>query len=185
MVSNRKKNAVRIGGGEWRSRLLSFPDAPGLRPTPDRVRQTVFNWLGQHLHGLNCLDLFSGTGVMGFEALSRGAESLVMVEKSTSAYKSLVQNKQLLNADKAHILNMDALQFLDSNKQSFDVVFLDPPYNQDWMPKLLPKIGEHLAHQGLVYVEAELELVDDSVWQVFKRSKAGNVYFHLLKLIDG
>ncbi len=178
-------NKVRIGGGEWRSRLLPFPDAPGLRPTPDRVRQAVFNWLGQQLYGLSCLDLFSGTGVMGFEALSRGAESAVMVEKSATAYKSLVHNKQLLKTDRAHILNMDALQFLSGNKQLFDVIFLDPPYSQGWLPKLLPQVGGHLAPQGLVYVEAEFVIESDDTWQVLKQGKAGNVYFHLLKLADG
>ncbi len=81
-ISNKQGNRVRIGGGVWRSRLLRFPEVPGLRPTPDRVRQTLFNWLGQELDGLACLDLFSGTGVMGFEALSRGAEDMVMVEKA-------------------------------------------------------------------------------------------------------
>jgi 16S rRNA (guanine966-N2)-methyltransferase len=181
LISNRKKNTVRIGGGEWHSRHLSFPDAPGLRPTPDRVRQTVFNWLGQELHGLSCLDLFSGTGVMGFEALSRGAKSAVMVEKSAAACQSLTQNKQLLKADAAQILNMDAVKFLAGNQQLFDLIFLDPPYNQGWLSKLLPQIGGHLAPDGLVYVEAELAMGDDDVWQVVKQGKAGNVHYHLIK----
>ena len=172
---------MRIGGGEWRSRLLPFPDAPGLRPTPDRVRQTVFNWLGQELHGLACLDLFSGTGVMGFEALSRGASQVVMVEKSIPAYKALVENKKLLNADAAQILNMDAMQFLANNKQLFDIIYLDPPYNQGWLAKLLPQLQQHLASQGLLYVEAEFSVQDGDGWQVLKHGKAGNVFYHLLK----
>jgi 16S rRNA (guanine966-N2)-methyltransferase len=167
LISNRKKNTVRIGGGEWHSRHLSFPDAPGLRPTPDRVRQTVFNWLGQELHGLSCLDLFSG--------------SAVMVEKSAAACQSLTQNKQLLKADAAQILNMDAVKFLAGNQQLFDLIFLDPPYNQGWLSKLLPQIGGHLAPDGLVYVEAELAMGDDDVWQVVKQGKAGNVHYHLIK----
>lgn len=120
-------NRVRIGGGEWRSRLLSFPDAPGLRPTPDRVRQAVFNWLGQELYGLSCLDLFSGTGAMGFEALSRGAKQVIMVEKSTAAYRSLLANQHQLKAEAAQIINMDALQYLAGNTLTFDIIFLDPP----------------------------------------------------------
>ena len=176
-------NKVRIGGGEWRSRLLTFPDAPGLRPTPDRVRQAVFNWLGQELHGLTCLDLFSGTGVMGFEALSRGARQVVMVEKSIPAYKALIENKQLLNADAAQILNMDALQFLAQNQLVFDIIFLDPPYNQGWLPKLLPQLQQHLTPEGLLYVEAEFSVQDGDGWQVLKHGKAGNVHYHLLKWV--
>ena len=106
-----KTNQIRINAGEWRSRLLKFPDAVGLRPTPDRVRQTVFNWLGQELYGLTCLDLFAGTGVMGFEALSRGAKQAVMVEKSAIAYQALIQNKSLLKADAAQIIQTDALHY--------------------------------------------------------------------------
>jgi len=174
-------NRVRIGGGEWRSRLLSFPDAPGLRPTPDRVRQTLFNWLGQELHGLNCLDLFSGTGVMGFEALSRGAKLSVMVEKSKPAYLSLLQNKQLLKTDAAQILHMDAVQFLRQNSQTFDVIFLDPPYEQGWLEKILSLMPQHLSADGLIYAEAEYALVDDEQWQVIRQGKAGIVFYHLLK----
>ena len=173
---------MRIGGGEWRSRLLRFADVPGLRPTPDRVRQTVFNWLGQELDGLSCLDLFSGTGVMGFESLSRRAKNAVMVEKSPVAYKALLENKVLLKADAAQVLNMDAIQFLAQNQQVFDVIFLDPPYNQGWLPKLLPQMPSCLAAQGILYVEAESALQEDSNWQVLKSGKAGNVFFHLLKL---
>lgn len=174
-------NKVRISGGEWRSRLLPFPDVPGLRPTPDRVRQTVFNWLGQELHGLTCLDLFSGTGVMGFEALSRGAKQVVMVEKSIPAYKALIENKTLLHAEVAQILNSDALQFLAQNQLIFDVIFLDPPYSQGWLPKLLPQLQQHLTTEGLLYVEAEFSVQDEDGWQVIKHGKAGNVHYHLIK----
>jgi 16S rRNA (guanine966-N2)-methyltransferase len=174
-------NRVRIGGGEWRSRLLSFPDVPGLRPTPDRVRQTLFNWLGQDLHGLTCLDLFSGTGVMGFEALSRGAESVVMVEKATPAYKSLAENRKLLKADAAQLYNTDAMQFLAQNQQRFDIAFLDPPYSQGWLQKILPQMQQHLNVDGLLYVEAEYEFEENAQWQVVRHGKAGSVFYHLLK----
>ena len=176
-----QKNKVRIGGGEWRSRLLAFPDVPGLRPTPDRVRQTLFNWLGQDLHGLACLDLFCGTGVMGFEALSRGARSVVMVEKSAPAYRALLENKRVLGAEAARIVQMDALQFLASDRGVFDVIFLDPPYQQGWIDRLLPVLVLHLAPGGLLYAEAEFALADNEHWQVHKQGKAGNVFFHLLK----
>ena len=189
-MTEKKLNTVRINAGEWRSRLIKFPDAEGLRPTPERVRQTVFNWLGQDLAGLNCLDLFSGTGVMGFEALSRGAIAVTLVEKSLPACKALISNKQLLQADKANILHQDALQFLNQNTLIFNIIFLDPPYNQEWLPKLLPLIATHLHAEGLVYVEAEYALDESQLnasagfmadWQIVKQNKAGNVFYHLLK----
>lgn len=164
--------------------MLAFPDVPGLRPTPDRVRQTVFNWLGQDLFGLSCLDLFSGTGVMGFEALSRGANCAVMVEKSKAAYQALLTNKKLLKTELAQLHHLDALQFLAKNQQTFDIVFIDPPYNQDWLPKLLPQLQLHLKPDGVVYVEAEYAIKDEAPWQVLKQGQAGNVFFHLLKLAD-
>lgn len=180
MTAN-SKNRVRIGGGEWRSRWLRFPDAPGLRPTPDRVRETLFNWLGQDLEGLSCLDLFSGTGALGFEALSRGATRVVMVEQSISAYQSLLENKSILNAAGAEIIHRDALQFLARNAERFDVIFLDPPFNQGWLTKLLPQLSAHLTVDGVVYAEAEFPLTEEAGWEVRKHGKAGNVYFHLLK----
>ncbi len=187
--SSNKLNTIRINAGEWRSRIIKFPDVDGLRPTPERVRQTVFNWLGQDLTGQICLDLFAGTGVMGFEALSRGATAVVMVEKSLSAYQALVANKQALQADRATLLNQDAIQFLAVNQQKFNLIFLDPPYNQQWVNKVLPMLVKHLHADGLIYVEAEYaaedapELMVD--WIVLKQGKAGNVFYHLLKSRHG
>jgi 16S rRNA (guanine966-N2)-methyltransferase len=175
------KNAVRINAGIWRSRLLKFPDVEGLRPTPERVRITVFNWLGQDLTGKTCLDLFAGTGAFGFEALSRNAKQVTMVENSRVAYQSLLQNQSFLKAENCQILNQDALQFLTHNKQKFDVIFCDPPYNKAWLDKLLPILNQHLTENGLVYAEAEFEIKSDEHWKVIKQNKAGNVYFHLLK----
>jgi len=184
-MATQKLNTVRINAGEWRSRLIKFPDADGLRPTPERVRQTVFNWLGQELTGQTCLDLFAGTGVMGFEALSRGATSVTLVEKSMPAYKALLENKQLLKAEKAQILHQDAMTFLNANQQKFDLIFLDPPYNQQWLTKVLPLLVPHLTTDGFVYAEAEFAIdvnADFATgWQVVKQSKAGNVFYHLLK----
>lgn len=178
-------NTVRINAGEWRSRLLKFPDAPGLRPTPERVRQTVFNWLGQDLTGLNCLDLFAGTGVMGFEALSRNAKSAVLVEKSAAVHKAILENKAALKAEAAKVLNQDAFAFLQQNRQLFDVVFLDPPYGLSLLAKVLPLLPVHLALDAMVYVEAEFKIETDEYWQVLKHSKAGNVFYHLLKSRHG
>lgn len=185
-TTEKKLNTVRINAGEWRSRVLKFSDATGLRPTPERVRQTVFNWLGQDLTGLTCLDLFAGTGVMGFEALSRGASAVTLVEKSIPAYKALIENKQLLMATQANILQQDALQFIKFNTLKFNLIFLDPPYHQQWLDKVLPVITGQLPPNGLVYVEAEfaLDVASEMMagWQVIKQSKAGNVFYHLLKL---
>jgi 16S rRNA (guanine966-N2)-methyltransferase len=176
-----KTNQVRINAGVWRSRLLKFPDAEGLRPTPERVRQTVFNWLGQDVTGHTCLDLFAGTGAFGFEALSRNAKQVVMVESSKSATKSLIQNQALLKAENCQILQMDAMQFLESNQQKFDIIFCDPPYQKQWLTKLFPVLGNHLTNNGVVYAEAEYQITANEDWEVLKQSKAGNVYYHLLK----
>lgn len=173
-------NQVRINAGVWRSRLIKFPDVEGLRPTPDRVRQTVFNWLGQDLTGKICLDLFAGTGAMGFEALSRNAKSVTMIEQSGTAFKALKQNQAVLNASEMLILQQDALIFLSLNKQLFDIIFCDPPYNKGWLDKLLPVLNQHLAENGVVYAEAEFEIKSDETWQVVKHNRAGNVYYHLL-----
>jgi 16S rRNA (guanine966-N2)-methyltransferase len=167
-----KLNTVRINAGEWRSRLIKFPEATGLRPTPERVRQTVFNWLGQELTGQTCLDLFAGT-------------SVTLVEKSVPAYKALLENKRFLKAEEAQIMHQDAMQFLNANQQKFDLIFLDPPYNQQWLPKILPLLLQHLKPDGFVYAEAEYALDERSEfaigWKVVKQSKAGNVFYHLLK----
>jgi 16S rRNA (guanine966-N2)-methyltransferase len=189
-MNDKKLNTVRINAGEWRSRVIKFPDAIGLRPTPERVRQTVFNWLGQDLKGLTCLDLFAGTGVMGFEALSRGANTVTLLENSTPAYKALMDNKQLLKADCASVRHQDALQFLSQSPLQFNIIFLDPPYRMQWLDKVLPLLATHLLPDGLVYVEAEYSLDATPAlmqelsrdWEIVKQSKAGKVFYHLLKL---
>ena len=179
------QNKVRISGGQWRSRLLRFPDALGLRPTPDRVRQTLFNWLGQELYGLHCLDLFAGSGALGFEALSRGASSVTLIENNVAVYRVLKDNAALLKTEKAQILCADALMFLSQNRQMYDLVFLDPPYGQGWIEKVLTPLAAQLSEHGSVYAEAEYALQDSAMWQVVKYGKAGNVHYHLLKSRHG
>lgn len=178
-------NKIRIGGGCWRSRTLRFADAEGLRPTPDRVRETLFNWLGQELHGKNCLDLFAGSGALGFEAASRGATQVVMVEKNAQAHRVLLDNTRLLEAAQIEIHRGDALDFLAASQQRFDVIFLDPPFHQHWLEKLLPLLPRHLSADGVVYVEAEASISDSAGWIISKYGKAGNVHYHLLKCSDG
>lgn len=181
-------NQVRINAGVWRSRVLRFPDVAGLRPTPDRVRQTLFNWLGQDMHGQHCLDLFAGTGVMGFEALSRGAAKVVMVEKSPVALKALQENAKLLNATNADVRLADALQCIADftrTQTQFDLILLDPPYHQQWLEKVLPLVGPLLKPTGHLYVEAEYALSDSADWAIKKSGKAGQVFYHLLLPVSG
>ncbi len=147
------------------------------------MRQTLFNWLGQELHGKRCLDLFAGTGALGFEAASRGAMQVVMVEKNAGTQINLQQNAQLLGAGQVEIQRTDALRFLAANTQLFDVIFLDPPFDQGWLDKLLPQLASCLAPDGVVYVEAEKPVEPDSGWLVLKSGKAGNVRYHLLSLL--
>lgn len=181
-MKNPSMNQVRINAGQWRSRVLRFPDAQGLRPTPDRVRQTLFNWLGQDLTGKTCLDLFAGTGALGFEALSRHAKHVTLCELARAPFLALQQNQQQLQAANASIKQIDAMQFLHQVSQAYDVIFCDPPYHQGWLARILPVLPAHLMPNGVVYVEAEFALQSDAQWQVVKAGKAGQVYYHLLKL---
>lgn len=175
------RNEVRIIAGEWRSRLITFPGGADLRPTPDRVRETVFNWLGQDLSGKTCLDLFAGSGAMGFEAASRGAEQIVMVESNPEVLKALKINSRKLGAKQVQLAAMDALKFVDSNRQLFDVIFLDPPYRLGLLPSLLSRLPAHLAEDGVVYVEDDDFLDADTDWLVWRKGQAGKVYYQLLK----
>jgi len=176
------KNQVKIIGGQWKRKNVSFIDAPGLRPTPSRVRETLFNWLDQDLTGKVCLDLFSGSGIIGFESLSRGASSVVMVEKSPQVFKMIQENKKLLQAEKAQLHFMDALLFLQNSNAKFDIIFCDPPFNEGWADKLFPQLVNHLTKDGLIYFESESVLIEQSEFNVLKKRKAGNVFYHLVTL---
>ena len=178
-------NTVRIIGGEWRRRVVRFPDAEGLRPTPDRVRETVFNWLGQELDGLSCLDLFAGSGALGFEAASRGAAKVVMVEQSAKALAALEENARLLEAGgRLQIVRADAVKFASSlcaAGSRFDVLFLDPPYKQGWIERLAPVIPQLLVDDGALYIEAEHRLDGCGDWKTMRSGRAGQVYYHLMR----
>jgi 16S rRNA (guanine(966)-N(2))-methyltransferase RsmD len=183
-------NQVRITGGTWRSRLIRFPDVPNLRPTADRVRITLFNWLGQDLTGLHCLDLFAGSGALGFEALSRNAKHVTMIERDPKARAALMQTANTLAAgNRLEILGGDALQFLlqrsdaaNSNNPSarYDVVFCDPPFAQEWFPKLWAPLAGILAEGGHVYAESAAAVEPPPPWEVHKSGKAGAVHYHLI-----
>lgn len=172
---------VRIVGGNWRSRLLDVTHVPGLRPTPDRVRETLFNWLGQELDGLSCLDLFAGTGILGFEAASRGAQSVVMVEQNPRALNALRHAAETLHASQVEIIRGDAVKFVQSTERKFDVVFLDPPYRQGWLERVAPLIGKVMQPDGWLYAESEAPIAGLGGWRTVKQGRAGQVHFHLLQ----
>jgi 16S rRNA (guanine966-N2)-methyltransferase len=175
-------NAVRIVGGAWRRRLLRFPDSEGLRPTPDRVRETLFNWLGQDLSGLNCLDPFAGSGALGFEAASRGAARSVLVEQSPRVVAALRDNARTLgNPVQLEIVRGDAIQYLASTTTKFDVIFLDPPFRKGWLARLEPLLPGVLSDDAAIYVEAESELKSMGDWRAVRHGRAGEVHFHLMR----
>lgn len=176
-----KSNRVRIIGGAWRSRLVHFPPRPGLRPTPDRVRETLFNWLGQELTGRACLDLFAGSGALGFEAASRGARRVVMVERDPVAFRQLAATRDALGAAAVELRRADALEFLRADDGVYDVVFVDPPYRTDLWPRIAPLLPRHLAPQALVYLERAGRAGPLPGWEVWRHGRAGQVAYQLLK----
>ncbi|MBI3147860.1 MAG: 16S rRNA (guanine(966)-N(2))-methyltransferase RsmD [Betaproteobacteria bacterium] len=177
MIANR----VRIIGGQWRRRHLRFPELPDLRPTPDRVRETLFNWLGQDLSGWTCLDLFAGSGALSFEALSRHARLVVAVEKDRQALAALAQNAMTLQATGFELHAADALQFVGRERRRFDLIFLDPPFREELLPRLWLDLPRLLTQGGQVYIEAPAGLAPPSDWEVVRRGGAGKVHYHLLR----
>lgn len=198
---------VRIIGGLWKRTPLPVADADGLRPTPDRVRETVFNWIN-HLfdgawEGRACLDLFAGSGALGFEAASRGAARVLMVENHGPALRQLAAVKDKLQASQVTVMRGDALARVRDLAASlalapaaagnagrlegaFDIIFLDPPYHQEWLAKILPHCAGLLQPGGLVYAEAEVPLVGLAApwlaeWEIVRADKAGMVFYHLLQ----
>ena len=176
----RRPNRVRIIGGSWRSRVVTFPDVPGLRPTPDRVRETLFNWLGHDLTGRRCLDLYAGSGALGFEALSRGAGSVTMVERSPRAWRALRDNAALLGASGLNLVRCDALEFLAHGAAQFDVIFLDPPFGNGFPEGSWPRLVDLLSEEGLVYLESNTAFAGYPRLELLKHGHAGAVCYHLL-----
>ncbi|QGX40417.1 16S rRNA (guanine(966)-N(2))-methyltransferase RsmD [Permianibacter aggregans] len=150
---------LRIIAGKYRGRKIAFHDAPGLRPTGDRIRETLFSWLQTELPGARCLDLFAGSGALGFEAASRGAIEVVMVENHAPTFRQLQSQQQHLHASEVRLLQEDGLRVLNTVTPAFDVIFLDPPFHQRWLEKALPIIAERqlLKPNGLIYLELERE----------------------------
>jgi 16S rRNA (guanine(966)-N(2))-methyltransferase RsmD len=175
------RNRVRIIGGEWRSRVIAFPPTKDLRPTPDRVRETLFNWLGQDLTGKSCLDLFAGSGALGFEAASRGAQRVVMVERDPAVFAALAANRGRLQAGVVELAKSDALEFLRADESLYDVVFVDPPFGAGYWPRLEALLPQRLASGAMVYHESGGPLEPAAGWEVWRQDRAGQVRYRLLK----
>jgi 16S rRNA (guanine966-N2)-methyltransferase len=178
-VATPHANRIRIIGGAMRGRTLRFPDAPGLRPTPDRVRETLFNWLGQELTGKRCLDLYAGTGALSLEAASRGAALCVAVDGNRTLVEALRANAGRFGAVALEAHVADTRTFLARETREFDVVFLDPPFREDPWPWLLPACAGRIAAGGFVYAEAGAPLAPPPGLAPWRRDKAGQVHYHL------
>lgn len=180
-----KKNVIRIVGGDYRRTPIPVVDALGLRPTPDRIRETVFNWLryfwGEDFSNKRVLDLFAGTGALGFEAASHGVEFVQMVEKNPAAINALRALRNKLQAQQIRIHQGDALHVLERADKPFDLIFLDPPFNQGWLDKVWEHLPTILSPDALIYVESESPIVFPPNLRSLRQQKAGHVHFQLLE----
>ena len=179
------RNRVRIIGGEWRSRLVRFPPSVELRPTPDRVRETLFNWLGQRLDGLEALDLFAGSGALGFEALSRGAARVVMVERDARVAEGLRAAARELGAEAAQVVEGEAIAFLRRGTERYDLAFIDPPYASRLAAAAMAELPARLKPGARVYVESAAPLELPAPWRAVREGQAGAVRYALFELDPG
>ncbi|KTD49852.1 methyltransferase [Legionella rubrilucens] len=178
------KQQVRIIGGKFRGRKIDFPDAQGLRPTPDRVRETLFNWLMHDIRGARCLDAFAGSGALGFEAFSRGAARVTLVEQNRLVFNHLLAVSRTFETSQLSVIHSDALTFLSNTRDTFDLVFLDPPFAQSLHEACFTLLEQSdcLPSGGLVYAESpELLTLDPTKWQALKSKQAGRVFYTLYK----
>lgn len=180
------RNQVRIIGGEWRGRKLHFPQSPAIRPTPDRVRETVFNWLQSSVAGARCLDLFAGSGALGFEALSRGAAEVVFVDTDPASVRHVAQMLQTLKCNRGTVVQQEAVSYLAGPAQAFDLVFLDPPFADRVLGPLCARLeaGGWLKPGARVYLEAAAadgEPVLPAGWELLRSKRAGEVGYHLAR----
>jgi 16S rRNA (guanine966-N2)-methyltransferase len=186
MPNNRRDGFVRIISGQWRGRKLPVHDVEGLRPTTDRVKETVFNWLAQDIYQAKCLDLFTGSGGLSFEALSRGAESITMLELDKKAANQLQQNLTTIGATNANVLNTDSLKYLAQTGTPHDVVFIDPPFRKDLIQNVIDLLEANnwLTPHAMIYIEAEKELgeiLTPSHWRLHREKIAGQVCYRLFE----
>lgn len=185
MTRNRpKERTLRIIGGNWRSRKVSFPPVPGIRPSPDRVRETLFNWLQFDIAGARCLELFAGSGILSLEALSRGAGHATIIDRDADACDGIRRSLKALNADETcwTVLQSDAAGYLHSTDATFDIVFLDPPFDGTELDNMLPQIAGHLSETSLVYIESGRAVTAGQLpasWRIHRQKRAGQVHFAL------
>ena len=185
MRSNKPQNQLRIIAGRWRGRRLTFAPVPGLRPTPDRVRETLFNWLSPVIAGKRCLDLYAGSGALGLEAASRGAGEVLLVDSNPTVTGMLQQQVQLLEAGQVRVLQADAGVYLRGQSRTWDVVFLDPPFREYHLDGAIGQLeaGGWLSADAWIYLEAErqqtLELPPN--WAVHRSKMAGQVAYYLVR----
>lgn len=176
------KQTVRIIGGLYRGKKLLFPAIDGLRPTADRVKETLFNWLMHDIRNARCLDAFAGSGALGFEAFSRGASQVVFIEQAPLAYTTLLKHAQGFQSHQLTILKTNTLEYLKKTTDTFDIVFLDPPFAENYLPLCLEYLATTtvLKPDGLVYLESNHPLLlDPTHWSILKSKKAGNVMYGL------
>lgn len=185
MKANQSANQLRIIAGRWRGRKLSFAPAVGVRPTPDRVRETLFNWLSPVIRGARCLDLYAGSGALGIEAASRGAASAVLVDSDPRVVAKLREQLQLLDAARVEVVQSSVESWLAAAAVPFDIVFLDPPFRRNLLPACISALesGGWLAADAHVYIEAEtsLELDLPESWEMYRSKRAGQVGYHLAR----
>ncbi len=177
---------MRIIGGAWRSRRIQFIDSPKIRPTPDRVRETLFNWLAPKISGTRCLDLFAGSGALGFEAMSRGADQVVLVEADPCIAIMLAKQKALFNAHGMEIRGQSAHSYLRNVSQQFDLIFLDPPFESDLIEQVIPIILDQqlLSEKGQLYVESASQQIESksfSSLRCIREKVSGEVRYALYK----
>ena len=191
-ATNKQTNGqVRIIAGQCRGRRISFPAVAGLRPTGDRLRETLFNWLATDLRGAHCLDLFAGSGALGLEAASRGAGEVVLLELNTAAARALSDNIELLDLKSAQVFNADTLSWLQQNANNiapFDIIFLDPPFDSTLLASTVAALSQQtslLAEDAMIYIEAPARQILDFIpadWQLHRHKAAGDVACQLYRV---
>jgi 16S rRNA (guanine966-N2)-methyltransferase len=179
-----KNNTFQVISGQHRGRKFNFPDALELRPTPNKVRETLFNWLQFEIQNKHCLDLFAGSGALGFEAISRGASQLLSIEKNPQAYQAIQENIKHLSTYKIQALNQDAFNFLACNTQVFDIIFLDPPFHQNLLEQTLNQLQHSIHSNTKIYLESEF-LITPNICQkpftLLKQKQAASVHYSLIQ----
>ncbi|WP_129641829.1 16S rRNA (guanine(966)-N(2))-methyltransferase RsmD [Peristeroidobacter agariperforans] len=185
-AGRRPPNQLRIVGGRWRGMRIDFPDVAAIRPSPDRVRETLFNWLQTHISGARCLDLFAGSGALGIEALSRGASAVTFVDREPQVGRHLTQTLERLGAAGATVKTEDAVRFLERTPQPFDLVFLDPPFASTLLQAVFARLPQGwLAPEAHIYVECPSNVPMPPLsagWSVYRSKQAGQVGYHLLRV---